>query len=317
MTDLVKRMERKRQALAVVQHKYNQLRGRIPDAEIAIVEGDEDAVFYSSVLKREGNHSIEYFFVANGKDNVLGLRNLILQSKDIPRGGGIIFFVDNDFDGLKSHKGGDDIYVTPTYSVENILVCKWAFKNLLLAEFRLGNAESIADVDRLLLMFDRLCEQHAEALSEVNEIIHCVRRESLKGVSLASGSISDQLKKFADIDAGTLAVTKVATGNAIEKLVALTAPVPAATLAAYKGTFSQLVPKTHWRGKFLYFLFRRFLAVLIEDRNGNVPKYFSKGGGKVSLDTATNSLIRVLAAGCIIPTCLRAFIANIPANKIT
>jgi hypothetical protein len=316
MSDLLRKMEKRRQALAVAQHRYNQLRGRIPDAEIAIVEGSDDAVFYSSIFKREGNQSTEYFFVANGKDNVLGLRELILKSKDIPRGGGVVFFVDRDFDGLKGQAAGREIYMTPTYSIENILVCKGAFRNILLAEFKLGDADSIQDIDRILLQFDKIMEQHAAALAEANELIHCVRQEALKSNLLTTGSISDQPKKFADIDAETLTVTKNASGKAIEELITIQTPIPEVLLNQYKEDFSALAPNTSWRGKFLYFLFRRFVFFLVEDKNKNTPKYFSKGGGRISLDTATDSFIRVLAAGCVIPECLKQFVVGIPTHKL-
>lgn len=317
MSDLLKRMEKRRTAVAVTQHRYNQLRGRIPDAEIAIVEGGEDSVFYSSIFRREGNHSTEYFLVANGKDNVLGLRELMLRSKDIPRGGGVIFLVDRDFDGLKGHSSGNDIYVTPTYSVENILVCKVAFKNVLLAEFKLGEADTVPDVDQAMRLFDTLLEQHAQALQEANELIHCVRQESMKGSLLTSGSISDQPRKFADIDSESLAVVKNAGGDDVKALIAIAVPISTELLDSYREKFSALSPSANWRGKFLYFLFRRFIAILVEDRNSAVPKQFSKGGGKVSLDTSTDGLIRVLAAGCVVPVCLKDFIAGIPANKLT
>jgi hypothetical protein len=310
-------MEKRRASVAVAQHRYNQLRGRIPDAEIAVVEGSEDAVFYSSIFRREGNQSTEYFLVANGKDNVLGLRDLMIRGKDIPRGGGVIFLIDRDFDGLKGHDGGDEIYITPTYSVENILVCKGAFRNILLAELKLADADAIRDVDRALILFDGLLQQHAVALREANELIHCARQEAMKGSMLTSGSISDQPRKFADIDGETLFVVKKASGDDLRALITITAPIQAAVLESYKGSFSTFSPADNWRGKFLYFLFRKFISLLVEDRNRGTPRFFSKGGGKVSLDTSTDGLIRVLAAGCVIPPCLRGFIAGIPTRKLT
>ena len=316
MSELIRRMEKKRTALAVTQHKYNQLRGRIPDAEIAIVEGSHDSIFYSSIFKRIGNTSTEIFFIANGNDNVLELRNLILNSEDIPRGGGVVFLVDHDFDGMKSSSCGNDLYVTPTYSIENILVCRMAFKNILLAEFKLGDADSIQDLEQALALFDAFLAQHAIALEEANELIHCVRKEALKGNVLTSGTISDQLKKFADLEPETLAVRKIATGNALNELITITAPIPSETLETHKADFTSILSNTNWRGKFLFFLFRRFLSALAEDKNRDNPKYFSKGRGKISIDTAADSLIRVLASGCNIPDCLRRFATHIPTQKL-
>ena len=181
MATIIQQMESRKDRLAVAQMKYNQLRSRMPNAEIAVVEGSEDVIFYSSIFRRTGNSTTECFFVANGKDNVLGLRRLLLTSKDMVRGGGVVFCVDRDFDDMKGHLVGSDVYMTPTYSIENILVCRAAMKRLLLADFKLGEADLIQDLEKILALFDSLLAQHATELAEANELIHCVRQERLLG----------------------------------------------------------------------------------------------------------------------------------------
>lgn len=309
-------MEARKNSVAVAQHKYNQFRSRVPTAEVAIVEGTEDSIFYSSVFSREKCNSIEHFFVANGKDNVLGLRKIILESKDTTRGNGVVFFVDHDYDGLKNHVDGNDIYTTPTYSIENILVCKDAFRKLLLTDLKLSDGDLVGDLDRILVLFDNFIELHSKELKEVNEKIYFIRQEKLKGNILTNGSIDNNEKLFADLDFNTLLIEKKATGNQIEKLISANILINHTNLAPYKNDFENLIPKDQWRGKFIYYLFKKFIAILVEDRNSDNSKYFSKGKGKISLNTKDDSFIRTLALLCTLPQCLIEFINDIQNKKL-
>jgi len=177
----------------------------------------------------------------------------------------LVFFIDNDFDGLKSFKPAANTYVTPTYSIENILVCRTGLHRILLADFKMSDADSIADVQVALGLFDKMMAQHAVALEEANLLIHHIRQESLNGKALASGSIDDQPNKFADLDPKTLNVTKVCSADELRKLVGIDDPVSDADLAKYKRAFESIPPASGWRGKFLMHLYRRFVAFLCED----------------------------------------------------
>lgn len=309
--------EKARKAISVSLIRYNKLISRIGNQEVAIVEGADDAAFYSTAFTRLNNSSVKYFFIANGKENVLKLRDLITASKDIPRAGGLVFFIDRDFDGLKSFQPAANTYVTPTYSIENILVCRTGLHRILLSDFKMSDADSIADVQAALGLFDRMITQYATALEEANLLIHHVRQESLKGNILASGSIDDQPNKFADLDANTLNVTKNSSGDELRKLIGIEAPLSAADLAKHKKTFESIPPASGWRGKFLIHLYRRFITFLCEDRNKAKPTFFSKGGGKVSLSVSTNSVVRLLGSACMLPACLTEFVADIEARKLT
>lgn len=293
--------------LAVAVMRYNKLRGKVPHGKFAVVEGDDDSVFYSVLLNRVGFKALEMFFVANGKDNVLGLRNHVLKSKEIPKGDGNIYFVDKDFDGLKNSPAGNDLYVTPTYSLENILVSKTALRCILLAEFKLGDFDAIDDLEKILCLFDNFLLQHEKELNEVNRIIHFVRQRSRLGDQLTSGSINKNCEKFADLKFVDLSINKVASGSELLSLICVAGSLDEAQFDALKAEFDGLNSSKDWRGKFLFYLFRRFVKFLVEDRNCKNPRFFTKGGGNIALDTSSTSFIRTLASVCDIPSCFDAF----------
>lgn len=306
-------LAKKLNSLAVTILQFNKLRGRLPEVQILVVEGTEDPIFYSAIVGRLQIEGCDYFFVANGKENSLGLREHLRLSKEMPKGGGTLFFVDRDFDGLKGRVPGADIYVTPTYSIENIVVCKRALRHLLLTQFRLINSDGIGDVEGIMARYDTLIEQHKIELKDANRIIHFIRSRRLAGEKYTDGSISSVPWKFADLDRATLTVKKTASGNQLNELVSLCKPIEPAKLQELSANFESLDSHRDWRGKFVFYLFRQFVGALVEDRNNKTPRYFSSGSGRVSLDTSTNSFFGLLSSVCDIPPCLSDFL--LAANK--
>jgi hypothetical protein len=101
-------------------------------------EGYEDPTYYAirvdNVARTEKNHG----YICGGKDDVLKVRDLIKQHsyyKTVKTG----FFVDKDFDNLTYPV---DVYVTPTYSVENLYCVTDSLEKILTTEFRIKNNDS-------------------------------------------------------------------------------------------------------------------------------------------------------------------------------
>ena len=153
------------------------------------------------------------------------------------------------------------------------------------AEFGLGSAELIGDRDRIIQLFDNFLAQHENELKEANRLLHCVRREALTGKKLTSGSIDENAEKFASVNPNTLQIVKRASGQALYDLMKIKHEVKPEDIDQYDPDFSQLNSSLNWRGKFIFFLFKRFISILIEDRNSSTPRFFSVGKGKISFDT--------------------------------
>lgn len=311
MNNTSEKLSAKKEVRAVSILRFMKFRGKLPNGRVLVVEGDEDPTFYSSIFNRLQVRNCEVFFIANGKENVLGLRDFMGKSKEAPKTGETYYFVDNDFDGLKGGAPGEDIYVTPTYSIENIVVSRVALRALLLSRFKLVDADTLGDVDQILLKFDALLKQHEMALAEANRLIHFVRNRSLAGDKYTSGSIDSNCSKFADVRPADLSVVQQAAGDELLKLIQVHKPIDATEFEKLKENFYALDSVTEWRGKFLFYLFRRFISVLVEDRNSTNPRFFSKGKGKISLDTSSISLIGTLASVCQIPDCLAEFMGKV------
>ena len=99
-------------------------------------EGKDDFKYYSPRISFICNDKEYNKYDCGGKENVLRIYSMIINqtvkdSKTIK-----MFFVDQDFDD-NSHIG-NDIYITPTYSIENLYFTDVAIKNMIRAEMGLS-----------------------------------------------------------------------------------------------------------------------------------------------------------------------------------
>lgn len=155
------RIEKMRQSLRtpeVALLKYNKLKSQKPDMLIFVFEGYEDPIFYSVLVSRCNFKHAYSPLVVEGKDMVLGLRQLLQNSCEANLKAGVAFFIDNDFDGLKNYDDGSDIYCTPTYSIENIAVTTSVLEQLLTHEFRLHDPDLKDDIKRNVKAYEKLID---------------------------------------------------------------------------------------------------------------------------------------------------------------
>jgi hypothetical protein len=100
-------------------------------------EGYEDRTFYSIRIENISSTQGYNDFICGGKEGVLKVHSLIKESphyKDVKTG----FFVDSDYDNFAIPDG---VYVTPTYSIENLYCCQESFEKILLSEFKMKKTD--------------------------------------------------------------------------------------------------------------------------------------------------------------------------------
>jgi hypothetical protein len=97
-------------------------------------EGFEDRTYYSFRIEHISKIEGYVDYVCGGKDEVLKVHDLIKKNphyKNVKTG----FFVDSDFDDNQNIS--NSVYVTPTYSIENLYCLKESFEKILIAEFKM------------------------------------------------------------------------------------------------------------------------------------------------------------------------------------
>lgn len=298
---LTDRMRAAREKDVVSLQSYNTARSKHPSIAMIVLEGDEDPIYYGTMIGKTNPDLTWVPLVCKGKDRVLSLRVLLERNKDIDASL-TYFIVDHDFDHLKGHQPGPNLYCTPSYSIENLLISDEVLNALLLGEYKCGAGdESIGTIRGLFE--DRLAE-FVVAMELANRTLHFCRTKKLY-----SGSVENRIKQYLSISLD--AVSSKYDETDVGKLVGFSDELDISAIGETTEAFDRLDPMKDWRGKFVLSTFVELLSLLQEDGNMKVPKYFQERR-KVSFNPKS-STIRVLASIAPAPTCLRDFIDRIAA----
>lgn len=277
---------------------YTTVRGKNPEKLICVFEGYEDLPYYETIFNRVGNATAFSSIIAKGKDQVLSLRAILKANhyKDDK----VRFFIDNDFDGLKGHAAGDDIYVTEGYSIENHLAGSNILSSLLHSEFKCCAASEDTAVQTINELFDHFLAAFFEIMRPANQAIFYARTRDVK-----LKNIEDRIGEYFLLTLDGIN----ATGSDQFDLIGWPEGLDR-DISSVEADFSRLDPHMQWRGKFIFELFVRFLHQLKNDRTSDTPKLFERKAG-VKFDP-NGDVVRVLASLSTIPTSLSLFVKLFP-----
>ncbi len=259
----IDKMRAERKIPHVALQSYNLVRSKNPDIIVCIFEGRDDVIFYETLFQRIGTSERYTNFVANGKDPLLGLRDLLKNSEEHQNQKNI-FFADKDFDGLKSHSDGDDIYLTETYSIENTLVTEQILDRILRSDFRCNHSENEA-LAHISSEFKKLIEDYTAKFKTPNLIIYHCRKNSIKLPSIRDS------KDFMTVSVDHL---HLKFEDAFEML-GWPEDKPRNQVADSEPEFNEVCPLTEWRGKFLFYIFQEFIKHQVQRRTAKPPEIFN------------------------------------------
>lgn len=259
--NLVENLRDGRKSPAVLLQKLVLLRARRPCVPVFVFEGSDDLPAYEVWIKGIEPSKAWEPLPGQGKDQVLGFR-AILKRTDHSLSAGVWFVVDHDYDGLKGHAPGSDIYVTDLYSIENALCTREAVASLLRDEFRCAGNVDVCDAVEGL--FDAAVESFVSLVKDESLRLFVARRRGIPVVRIV-----DSL--FPLIAVG-LAETRWKTE--IRTLVHTLREIESAELDAHVDEFSRL-RLDHWtRGKFMMYFFKQWLTCLAAERESTESKIF-------------------------------------------
>ncbi|WP_081466310.1 DUF4435 domain-containing protein [Ramlibacter tataouinensis] len=297
--DLLQEMRDSRERPTVLKIKLATLRAQLPDVLVLAFEGIDDKVIYYHWLKQVAPFLTYEFIVCKGKGKLLEFRELLKRDRaELYKS--VYFFVDRDFDGLRGHPDGPDVYITDAYSVENYLVCKEVLAGVLAVEIDCHGQPACRQA--VLEKFDEVYDAFLVVTREVNKRIFLARRI---GISRKE-PWPEKLNSLAKVQL----VTVESSGVAPEALVVLDREPTGDEITLLQSEFDALDPRQRYRGKFAYMFLKRWLQLLAADRNSEASVFFAgldKEGevaqGHVPLDS--------LAAKSSAPPSLKHFIDTI------
>lgn len=289
-------MRASRNSARVALINYATIRGKNPTRLICVFEGLEDLPYYETIFTRTINSSNFASLIAKGKDQVLELREILKKQQEQDHL--IRYFVDRDFDYLKGHNHGEDIYVTEGYSIENHMVSKDILTKIVSSEFKCCADGDFQALDKTAELFEQFLHQFFEIMEPVNKAIFHARN---KGIELKN--IEDRVTEYITLSMEGLHPS----GKDIFQLIGWPDDHARDTSESDQ-CFAEIDPHTGWRGKFIFGLFIKTLHLFKTDRTCDNPQLFAKKSG-VRFDP-NGETVRSFASISSIPASLGDFISS-------
>ncbi|WP_321934518.1 DUF4435 domain-containing protein [Paraburkholderia sp. J8-2] len=301
--DRAEKMRVERKLPHTQRTRYLGLRSRVDiNKYIFIFEGPEDIPVYRTWINKISTDISYEPLEVRGKENVIALREYIRSSSD-NSGDKALFFVDMDYDDidLTQYRDWADTYVTPSYSIENILVSAEILELLLIEDFALIGDRQILRAP-IIDFFKKSMQEFCESMLRVNGYLRWIRRRGIDSEgfphdakALISVTLSGVRQIYRDDLSDVAATLKLSDIPSEEDL------------AEHLKWFRDKGIAIFGRGKFIIDFFKRFISEIFEDSRAENRVFFLK---KLAPGDPQHDLMRKLAGFSNCPSCLRAFLGK-------
>lgn len=298
----VEAMRAARSRPSVLKIELATLRSAVPDEVVFAFEGDDDKIVYRQWVHRASRELTYVNFPCRGKGPLLELRASLKRDKT-GLSEGIFFFADRDFDDLRGQEGGDDIFVTDAYSVENYLVDASVVSSVLEVEFHCHDVPALRS--QLTAQFLEMYDAFLSQTEEVNRRLFIARR---LGVDVKP--LPKSIGKLA-----TVGVRSVAQGSVqADAVVVYERDLAGDASEGLEEQFAALEPRSRYRGKFALLFMEKWLRELAVEAGSDSRGCFAVLTSKSSVRVAELTLT-CFASLSPLPDDFREFVESVVAFK--
>jgi hypothetical protein len=296
MTSAIDNLRAARQTPYIALQQYILLRSNATEDFICVFEGFEDYPYYDTVIKKL-RHDFKYRpLIVKGKDQVLGLRELLSKRKDA-KSTHVAYFIDRDFDGYKSHTPNANTYCTDGYSIENNLYDESILSELLMSDYQCVKTEDENSIPGIVSTINQRMSEFQSLMRDANKLIYYARNNNIR-----LSSIENQITKYINIKLDAITIN---TNNTHQSLIGWPEDIDLNTIPQELPEFQNLTPLKDWRGKFVLGTYIELLHKLKDDRCAKKPRFFRKS---TSIKfNPKGDILRTLAILAPVPACLRSF----------
>jgi hypothetical protein len=289
-----------------IKHKNQD---KLNDYFYCFYEGKDDSKYYNHRIEGLCEREVSHLHT-DGKENLLKIYRILDRRKRTYQHSQLLFFIDRDYDFfIKPNELIDlekisNLYITPTYSIENFYTTKKAFARIVKSEFHI--VETDEKFDKLINLFLERQKEFHQIILDINSWIATqnyflftkeernipynelkldkILKISLQNVESKHQSIVEFLEnKFAE----SFLMEDEEIDNKFQELKAL---------------FSENNFQIIFRGKFEIDFLNKFLKLLVEEANQK------DGKGLNFIDI--NEKIKTNLSLADNPECLKEFIYN-------
>jgi hypothetical protein len=304
----VEKLREARASYAVKFRDFLHISTKNPSALICFFEG-EDIKYYGPRINTI-HPGLSWFSInCGGKGAMVKIWTLISEHSHYAAIK-TAFFCDHDFDPPTSRPSGSNVYVTPSYSVENLYVNSVVARKVFESEFGLTDNEAEGPIlEKCLTLFTKRLEEFLDAVEPLNAWILFYRQAEATDPActpLNLASLNFHQLVLIDLDAvkGDYDLFKLETSI----------PAPRAVtneqLEETKKLFQKDTRHIQFRGKYQAHFMRVFLTKLACDANSKTPTVFP-AKRSVPFNPSDRNFLSDLTQYAETPSCLRQFLATL------
>lgn len=285
---------KKSQSPNVAFHKFVLLHRKHSKDLFCFFEGVDSQYYFPRINAIEENHQP---IICGNKKSVIEALKLIKKKYPSYR---TKFFVDADFD---TNTEIQDLYITTSYSIENLYCTPKVVANILKNEFQFSSTDS--EFETILSLFqDRQTEFHM-ATALFNLWYFSIKKKSENLYTVPNVSLSEKFpKEFIRFSLENISSTydlqaiKAKFPNAID--------ISEDEMTGFKEEFESKPPLLRFRGKYQIEFLIKFLMQIIEDANKH--NKIIKRKTRFRIDPAL--VLSQLSQYAETPECLKIFLKN-------
>lgn len=293
----IEKVRRKRENAVSIYTKFIKNRELFNKKLFCFFEG-EDRKYYIIRIEKYSNITEDNIisYSCNGKEQVLKLYQMLQSEyKSVKK----MFFVDKDFDETEPN---EELYVTPSYSIENYYVTSSAFERILYNEFGINKVDD--DYEKCLHDFN---ERKNEFNSEIKKLNVWIYYQKLKMKELGIVNINYKnfkLKKIFEIKIDKLKIKNSITIELLNNEYKEAYDVEEIELEKYMHLFDD---ESYLRGKYQL----EFLKIILEDmiNKNKKEEYFECYRDNIKINPNVNTLSS-LSIYADTPDSLKIFLSN-------
>lgn len=248
-----------------------------------------------------------------GKKPVLDLAETI-EHHPLYKSANYACFIDRDFEDWLINKNPERIYITPTYSIENLFVTESCFTRVLSSEFEITEFNDFRDeYEKCMKAFNSRLEEFIKNILEFNVWVKAHRIMERDGQGIKKLNVSNVKTKDivnVDLDKISIVYTPADFTTIFKDLNDFTFFSNAINEA--KSTLKACDQASSFRGKQQMDFYRDFLVKLKNDRASQTPNFFSKKG-KAQINLSKDNIISELSQYADTPDCLNTFLQGLAA----
>lgn len=296
--DLIRERE---EATSVAYQKFTLLTSSNSDSLFCFFE-NKDAPYYHLRIKSYFPGNFHYISCGN-KSMVLRAHKLINRHKEYKKYK-LAFFIDRDFD--KSIKNEiDEIYETPSYSIENLYCSINAFKEFMKTDLQIGEDEPLHSI--VLNLYQQLQQDFLNASFLFNAWYKLQKRKGIELNVKPDVSLSNSLIP-AFIEVSLQGINQVYDLNSIVEKYPNQLNYTQEELTNTIDQLNNCDLRLDLRGKYVFNFMTTFIRQLIED--GADPNKRTVLTRKIKYNMDNSTSLSLLTCYADTPQCLIDFISK-------